>query len=536
MIGTDYIFSRKNGEPASTSINTLIGGQATEIPTAAALAAILEIPEADITQFNIVGDNIEARIENPYPIPNSTNGTKFSTTDITYFKDLEQKVTRLEIGAFNTCTSLKNIDFKGASYLAPALFDGVKIFEFYFPEALESNSSTFYQSSDNEKQSIFYLPKCVKLGNSSTDGVFYNISAGSRIYANPFLETNNNGGLDADLSYAINRGALVSFVQNFDKPANITDLSSETAYATALKLTLTPPASLNGIEFYQVFVNGVFNRECISVNDIYAKDLNPSTNYNITVRAVDIYYNSSEATINATTGTTDATIESTNHNTASGIADPVIQEEVHYFVLYAKLSGMWDRMKAFYLSIGSTHDETKYNLKSTSQYTLEIVNAPTFGSNRWTGGNRSTGIYPQDLEDQNYHISFFSLAHNGGTHQLVGSVHSGQQMIRHLISSGQLLNDAYADTSTARCITPLPQTTGLLTIERIDFNIQRNYRNGLLIEQDSNGNEGTKPTRVFSINGGGVPACFVCIGNHLTKKQNEELNRLIVKLNTALGR
>lgn len=83
--------------------------------------------------------------------------------------------------------------------------------------------------------------------------------------------------------------------QNFatGNPNPITDLSAGTIYNTAIKLNFTPPSSTNAIDYYDLYLNGILQSQRITASGQYVIGLTPSTNYDITLKAVDIFHNKS---------------------------------------------------------------------------------------------------------------------------------------------------------------------------------------------------------------------------------------------------
>jgi len=134
-----------------------------------------------------------------------------------------------------------------------------------------------------------YIPNCTSLGSSSgNNGVFAGITTPILIYANPTLATNNAGSPDGDLT-----SQNVRYVTNFTNPNPITDLTAGNVYSTAVQVNFTPPAgSANAIDFYDCYANGVFKNRITSSGQ-YITGLNISTSYNITLVAVDVFYNKS---------------------------------------------------------------------------------------------------------------------------------------------------------------------------------------------------------------------------------------------------
>jgi len=98
---------------------------------------------------------------------------------------------------------------------------------------------------------------------------------------------------------------LAGNTEDPNNPNAVTNLSIGTKYATALQLNFTPPSSVNGIDFYECYANGIKKND-ITASGAYITGLNPDTTYTITVKAVDIFYNKSEFS-NWVSETTNAT-------------------------------------------------------------------------------------------------------------------------------------------------------------------------------------------------------------------------------------
>jgi len=295
------------------SPNTFIGGVASTIPTKAALATKLVIAESSIPYFAVVGSDVEAAINVDYNLPSFQGNT-----DITYYFDDGGKVISLIADGFRFATKLNDIWFPAVTYLPSYCFHNTILGRAYFPAVtsmsgygvflgistittiiLPEITSILNGSSDSsfqENPRTVYIPKCTALGNSLLfDYVFYNIKIGVNIYTDQSLSTINSGSMEGDLAYARdNRSANIFYTTLPDiltKPNAITNLSIGTKYATVLQLNFTPPSSVNGIDYYEVYVNGVYNKNIVSGD--YITGLNPDTTYTITVKAVDIYYNKS---------------------------------------------------------------------------------------------------------------------------------------------------------------------------------------------------------------------------------------------------
>lgn len=503
------VFEYGKSRGGSLVPNTFIGGMGSSITNKQSLADKLLISASDISYFNIIGNDIEARININYAIP----GSSFNGSIITYYRDEGNKVTTLGGNSFYSCKELVLVKFLAATQVG--------------------NGGFGYNNSGTNPIQKLIFPSATIGSTSGNDNVFINGKV--RVYAKPELETSNAGAPDGDLQHVLTNGWGGDVMYGYDeRKPNTADLAASNIYASQLNLAFTIP---NALRYADVFVNGVLHSRIYSLNEAI-NNLEANTTYQIYLNITDYYYNEGTSNIiNVNTLNTYAgEVESQAYIDAVGIVDNNIKKEIKYFVECAQLSNLWSRLLGIYPIIGNTFNQIKYNLKSNSTYTLTQNTAPTIGANVVSGGSMGTGIFPQDLIDQSYHVSFFSKTDTTATSNLIGSTIASQSMIRHLISGRNLINDGYADTGNGRLIQLLPTTIGLLTSERHDVNIQKIFVDGLLKKEDANGNVGTKPNVQFTIASGNVIGCFMVVGNHLTTAQNKELNRLVVRLNTILGR
>ncbi|MBO2546083.1 hypothetical protein J0871_16830 [Salegentibacter sp. BDJ18] len=295
---------KRNFSPAVVEPNLFIGGVANSIPNANALASKLNILESDITNFLVVGKNIQALINVQYIIPiNCFAGD----TEITFFIDYE-KCIGVDVGGLANCHILSKVELRNATIVSGQAFistSGVDIFkEISLPEVITVEGDGVFQSFDNG--GAIYLPKAQTLGNTlGNDLIFQFNSSALKLYLNQFLQTSNNGNEEGDITYARSLGCEITYIANNTKPNQITDLTSSQKFATLVELDFTPPTSLNTVESYQVFVNGVYNSRYLPGTTISAISLQPGTNYNIQLVAIDEYYNKSELSnvLNITTFT-----------------------------------------------------------------------------------------------------------------------------------------------------------------------------------------------------------------------------------------
>ena len=71
------------------------------------------------------------------------------------------------------------------------------------------------------------------------------------------MQTINSGGVEGDLALFDSLGTnSVVYVTNFTPPNPVINLSAGTIYNTAVQLNFTPPTSVNGVDFYEVYLNG----------------------------------------------------------------------------------------------------------------------------------------------------------------------------------------------------------------------------------------------------------------------------------------
>jgi len=283
------LFARQNFayKVVSNGTNTEIGGVASTISTPALLAAKLGISVGAISNFSIVGSDIKCKITGSYAIPVSAFGV---SSPCTFYKDTDGLVNYIFNSAFLNTSAGGVADFKNALTVENDVFRATSFTKFLLKNAVNISVNCFYANTASD---VFYIPNCTNLGGSALyNAVFENCNATAKIYANPSLATNNAGSEDGDISYARARGCTINYVTNFTAPDQITDLSAGTIYNTAVQLNFTAPSSTNAIDYYECYANGV-KKNNITASGQYITELNTNTAYNITLIAVDIFYNKS---------------------------------------------------------------------------------------------------------------------------------------------------------------------------------------------------------------------------------------------------
>lgn len=174
--------------------------------------------------------------------------------------------------------------------------------EYYFP-LLTSIAGT-YTFENSTSIELIYMPLCDTLGSSTGDNnIFSGCNSGLVVVVDPSLETANGGSPDGDLVYVTGTlGGTVIYSANQTAPSAISDLALDTAYGGTLVVDWTAPSSTNTIIYYKLYVNGVFHSKTTDISALIG-GLTKSTNYEITVTAVDEYYNESDASNTLSTST-----------------------------------------------------------------------------------------------------------------------------------------------------------------------------------------------------------------------------------------
>ena len=340
-------------------VNTYIGGIGGTIDTPALLAAKLGIDENRIKLFKVTGVDVEcAVIGGSYNIPISCWA---SNLQITYYRDEAGLVSVVGGQAFG------NI--------------GTQFKSFYFPKATKIEQAIgnwSFQSTINlikNTWKLMYVPLVTQWGNTQqadingqhqgTQVFRFNFDFNGVIYAHPSLQTSNAGGLEGDLAYllSLNTGATIRYVTNFTPPNTVTNLSTGTIYNTAVQLNFTPPTSVNGVDFYECYANGKLMNEIKSSGD-YIAGLTASTNYNIRIVAVDMFYNKSELsnTLNVSTTNTVLDVDANAYMLASN--NERWQPVINSLFTDLKSQGLYNKTQAFYPFLGTTAAQHKWNAKN----------------------------------------------------------------------------------------------------------------------------------------------------------------------------
>lgn len=340
-----YVFA-----PVAT-YNTYIGGVSGTISTASLLATKLGISVGAISNFTIVGSDIKCKITGSYTIPISAF---LSDTSITYYLDNEGLVNTVSINSFGGCSKLKKVEF---------------------PYCLTVEDFAFSSSLNLD---IVYIPRCTTLGGNvgTTNNPFFNCNP--KIYTNPYLATNNSGGMDGDLV-----GKDVIFVSNFTLP-NTPILSLNASYNTALILNNSASASTNAVDFYEIYKSDILINTC---STIVANNLIANTTYtDITVKAIDVYYNKSavSSVFSGTTSNYSYIDMDANASIAAKSLTGVEQESEYLLITGLKTNSLYTRCQSIYTFKGTTSSQHKYNSKNPvdtdAAFRLTFTGSATFSN------------------------------------------------------------------------------------------------------------------------------------------------------------
>jgi len=477
------LFARQNFayKVNAPTYNTYIGGVSGTIASASSLATKLAISVGNISNFTIVGSDIKCKITGSYAIPASA--FNYLNTPCTYYTDTENLVNYVNSSAFYLTSVGGYADFTNALTVANDAFRATNFTKFLLKNTV--NIGTYGLS--NLVSDVFYIPNCTNLGGTAlNNSVFEGCKTTAKIYANPTLATNNAGGEDGDIAYARARGCTINYVTNFTAPSPVTTLAAGTMYNTAIQLNFTPPSSTNTIDYYEVYVNGIYYKNIVASGEIVT-GLNTNTSYNFSLVSVDIFYNKSIIgnTISAMTLNTMTDADAITYIKVSGNVN--YEVPINTLFVDLKSNSLYTKMKAFYPFLGTTATQHKWNAKNpldtdaafrltfggTSTYTNSgyapngttgfantFVNLTTLGLN----GNFSFG-YTQNVSNTIFGDRHGMGAYSSGTNW-TGVQHN---------TSTQILGIAYGGGGTALTITS--PNTGLIGMSVSGTSKQVFFRN-----------------------------------------------------------
>jgi len=396
------------GDKKSITYNTFIGGVASVISTASALSVKLGISVGNISNFTIVGSDIKCKITGSYAIP--ATAFDLNSTLCTYYFDTDYLVSSIGNGAFYSTSAFSGYDvnFENCLTVGSSSFSRIPAKNFLLKNATTIGNSCFAQVINQGIADAHYIPNCTSLGTTSGNNtVFEYIKSGAVIYTNPSLATNNSGSPDGDLAYAITQGATVRYVTNFTAPNPVTNLTAGTIYNTAIQLNFTPPSTTNAIDYYELYINGAYNKRIISGD--YATGLIENTSYNFTVYARDIFYNLSPVSNTLTQSTSNYSYTDADANAYISAASLTGAEKESSYLLITglKTNSLYTQCQAIYPFKGTSSTQQKYNAKNPIDtdvaYRLVFTGSPIFSNNGYLagGGHANTFLIPNSVQNVN---------------------------------------------------------------------------------------------------------------------------------------
>lgn len=269
-----------------TDVNTIVGGVASEITTAQEFANKTSLSVADITNFQIVGDDIHMSIQADYTL----NSSAFNEEN---FPVISQKIT-CYIDFDGRCTTINSQCF---------LFSNIKLF--HSPSCRIEGFQNFRQC---QVLKVTSAESSIPIGSNTTNRGVFTQGVSCDFITNIINETNNSGSPDGDITELLNQGGFVKYKdltnQNQTTAPTAPTISASTIGGTYAELNVSQPTHVNDLKYALVFVDGFFNN-VYDINNTYAFGLIPQTNYNIKVIIADEYFNISHYSnsISVTTGT-----------------------------------------------------------------------------------------------------------------------------------------------------------------------------------------------------------------------------------------
>jgi hypothetical protein len=307
--------------------NTFIGGIGTTENTASLLAFRLGIPESAIKFFNVIGNNISAYIDGYWSPQQSAFRQK---ADLVYFYDLSEKGINVfaDVRLFqqgSAFVNLKYIYLKNTTYISDYSFLFTKTLLNIFLEKVTelgvtqtirdtnvrnlrlpaltvfSGNSMFADTNRLSSRKRLYVPMLnITMAQSSYNNIFGTVISGLIIYTHPDMATANGGNPHPSIVNAISQGAIIRYVTSFVPPSNISDLSVSTITATTAVINFTPPASINGIDFYEIWLDDGTGKleqkyfpwqQELTASGQTITGLTPATTYRLRLCAIDNFYN-----------------------------------------------------------------------------------------------------------------------------------------------------------------------------------------------------------------------------------------------------
>ena len=488
LVSRQIYGNKKGGIP-----NTFIGGVASTINTPALLATKLGINVSRITVFSVVGSDIKCSVSGNYTM----SGTAFTNNlQITYYIDN------------GICNSFDSRSFAGAEKL----------------QFIELPNVTSISCTEgfvrNYKLERIYTPLCTSYGSTVGNNTLFNGSTafaqGCKIYTHSSMATVNSGGVEGDLQAGATYGAIIRYVTNFTSPNPITTLSAGTIYNTAIQLNFTPPSSTNAIDYYEVYINGVFSKN-ITASGQLITGLTASTSYSITVIAVDIFLNKSTVSNTLTQLTDNYSYTDTDANAYISAASLTSseQESAYKLIVDLKSNSLYTKCQAIYPFKGTTASQHKFNAKNpldtNAAFRLTFTGASTFSNlgyqlNGSSFGN--TNLIPSAVLNVNSHGLTIIVGTNNSANSAnvaeIGSYNGESQALSFTSKNNNTLFTRRAYVNTIINSTGTNRANGIFSAVKSTASVSKIYENSAVLLSSSGG--GSLPTNsiyIGAVNAGG---------------------------------
>jgi len=277
--------------------NTFIGGVgATTVTSASDLATKLNVLESDIKAFVIDGLNVSCNINKPYRVlarafELDLNITYFINTDENLISIGESNLIVDEFQFFSA-TNMACLVGLGIQSTGRQSLNVISAEDYYLPNMTLSGLRNFFAG----KEYTLYAP-LLTIISTATFGGFggYNYN-NSIFYLNVLFQTSGPGGtVEPQVQNIITRGGTVKYILDTTPPNAITDLTVTAITATTAIVNFTAPSSLNGIDYYDVFMDDgsilskYLKKQKITASGTVITGLISGVTYNVKIRTYSGY-------------------------------------------------------------------------------------------------------------------------------------------------------------------------------------------------------------------------------------------------------
>lgn len=460
--------------------NTFIGGVSGNIGTPALLASKIAIDVSRISNFSIVGSDIKCTIMGSYELPISAFTNNLF---ITYYRDL------------GLCTSYESNTFAGA--------ENLEIIDLIAVTSLKNTAGSFIR---NYKLHTIYNPNCISYGSTVvSNSIFVSVGfTGCKIYTHPSMATINAGGVEGDLSSAIANGQIVRYISNRNLPNAVNDLSALKTYNTTVQINFsTPIGSVNSIDFYELYINGIYSKKILSGD--YITGLSKDASYIFTVKAVDVFYNKSVLSnaITVVPNFTYTDADALAYFSASTLTTYESKDSFYQLIVDLKSNLLYTKTQAIYPLKGTTAAQHKFNAKnpvdSDAGFRLTFTGAATFSELGYQlngASHANTHLMPsvsQSLNSNGFTVVCGTNIQASGDNWAIAAYNSGtQNSILSLLGNGAFNLNGSRFTGAS-----VLGQKGIFTATKQSATVSKLFKNGVLKLSGNSG--GTLPTNPFYI-------------------------------------